>query len=572
MSYIAIGSVRETNGIIGIRLLDPDNMSMKDIPLSDIDYYSNRNGGICNINKDKRGKIHWKQGAADRYPIIDKLTNTVQNKESVIILGVATSNLQKYYKICNYLGQTTTIQNASLVEYGKKYKLANGKVVKKQGTEFISAIEGQLPEIDTQVQYKFKHDLHYMEINMPFINKPEIEIAETTPDGKLIMDIRSIEVKPASSALAIKKITLSKYIKNIRYGLFSSLPNLEEVVIKASDAALWDTAFIGLKRLKRVTIEGVSAVGMSVFEGLDQLEKVEFTQPIKYINSGMFKGCKSLDISGIISEGTIAIGTKAFFNNKKIERLVLPSSIREIKHNSFEGCSNLKEIYCKTEVIDISSGGRYQDKKFLDNMQPIILYCSRHLIIDGKLGPNVKVVYYEDGERERKIDKKIVKSNLMGMKLSASEVIRGANDIADAIVACSQTEVTNMMMDLTNQLLTNDRAYYSNGTYDLGGFKVNLSMRTVNGMSKAKKIKMQGKFIVLMGPNIIFIPCDQIILKHYLKNFGHYNLYIEPAYAKSKYIKSIDISDTGLIRLIYQKPSGEVASITIKKFQIDEDN
>lgn len=575
MPYLAIGSVREENGTIGIRLFNPDNVTLKDIPLNDVEYYMQRNGGIRNISIDKKGKIQWKQGSVDRYPIIDKMAKELRNENSVIVISVADTGSQKYYQVCNYTGTVTTISDNQLIAYGKKYKIANCKVVKKQGKEFIQSIEGQIPEINTKPTFSFRRDRGYMEVYMPFILSPELEIKEMTPEGALILNLKYLTVKPATSALSIRKLILSKYVKDITSGLFISMPNLEEIIIKAPDALIYDNAFMGLKKLKRVYIEGVTASGVSIFEGDEALEKVDFGTPMRYINSMAFKGCVNLDVSTVLLDGVKEIGSKAFYKNKKLEHLVIPKSVTTVAYNAFERCSGLIRVDCMTNILRIPANySKQTGKKLLENMQPIDMYCNRSTVIDGAIAPNVKVIYREDGEQEKQLQRKKMKAGMLGVQTDFTKILNRGKDIADILLAVPQQDVTNMVQDMVNQVLKlHDMCVTSySGSYDLSGFKVELRIEfSGSHILSARKVKNVGKFIVAMGNTLVFIPCDQVILKHHLSTpANNYNPRITVESAPSKYIKSVDISDNGLIRLIYQDKAGKVTQREITTYVIPD--
>ena len=44
-----------------------------------------KDSGVVNLDYNSKGLIHWKQGAIERYPLIDKVNKAVKNQENMII-------------------------------------------------------------------------------------------------------------------------------------------------------------------------------------------------------------------------------------------------------------------------------------------------------------------------------------------------------------------------------------------------------------------------------------------------------------------------------------------------------
>lgn len=554
MSIYAIGVVREQSGEVKLRLIAPDKLKCIDIPMNDIQFYMSKNEGIKNLGYNKKGELQWKQGSAERYPIIDMISGTVKNNNSVIVLGVADTGTQKYYKICNYLGQITTVKANDLIEYGKIHGISNCKIVKKGNTEYISAIEGSLEELDTKPKFKIDTDLSCMIIHIPFLISDELVIPEVI-NGRPIFDIESIKVTPESSALSIKKLTMSKYIKKIVIGLFTSLRNLEEINILGDGVTVYDNTFTLLPNLRKVHFKSIKDSGANIFSGLKNLEEVECDKPMSYINSGTFLNCPIFKVESILKEGVRLIGTKAFAGNKMTQHLVIPSTITNITDNAFEKNKALEDVDVKTEILQINTNSRGESKGLFAELGKINMYVNKNCIIDeDKVASNVNIIRREASIRDKLVDRQIQKSNILGVSLEVDKIIRKPSEIADALITAPQREITNAIQDLINMKLHDERAWRIGQEYNLSGFKVHLELGGCPGLYTAKKMRDIGKYIVLTGKNIIFYPVDRELLRHYLLTKCYeYSPEIRPAYAESKYLKSVDIGNDGSIRLIYEK-------------------
>ncbi len=584
MPYIAVGTVREQSGMIGLRLIDIDTLRMADISMGEVSYYNSRNGGISNIAIDKKGNLQWKQGVAERYPIIDKMTNQIRNSDSVIVLGVADTGTNKYYRICNLEGKAAMVEAAQLINYGKEHKIANCKISKKAGKEFISSIGGEISEIQTKPTWKFNRDFGYMELYMPFITSDTLRIPEVTSDGVIIEGVTSFVIKPASSGYVIKKLILSKNIKDIKYGLFTSMPNLEEVEVLGEDVLVYDKAFIGLKKLKHVKFNTIKASGVEIFEGLKELESVTAKKQMPIIGTATFSGCKSLDINSVLTDGVIGIRSKAFFNCKKSQYINLPSTLRNIRHNAFDGCENLREINCLTSILNIEE---YLAYKSLDTMRHFLegiirsdtpikdvprikFYVKKNALIEGAIGRNVDVIRLEGTKDDKSLEKKIQKSNMIGLNLDPSKLVSSPKDISNILLATNQEDINRMIVELVDWLFKYKEMKYANKKFDLKGFKVSMQLARCKGFDRTKKIENLGKFLLLRGPRLVFIPLDRGILINHINRTrkSHSEGMIQPISVNAKYIKSIDILDNGCIRLIYQDTDGVISVNTLDQFEI----
>lgn len=575
MPYYAIGCVRETSGKTAIRLINTDNLIVNDIKLNEIPLYSKLNGGIHNIEVSKRGEIKWKQGAVKRYPIIDKMNNTIRNGETVVVLGVTSIDDIKYYKVSNLYGNTTTVKDSELIAYGEKYGIANCKVVTRYKKKYIASIDKSIPELESKPKWRFNYELKTLEVEIPILLSDELVIPESTPNGKLIMDITSIIIKPVSSGLLIKKLVISKHIKDINYGLFYSMPNLEEIDIRAKDATLYGSAFIRLKKLRKLHLNGVEAMGNSICEGLKNLEEVSSDSPIKYIANSAFSGCKKLDITYLFKEGLEQIDSKAF-KTTPVTSLIFPSTLRTIAYSSFDECKDLKHINCLSEILYLkASSNKQRAEGCFARLNNIKMEVKVNTTISGKLAGNVQLVYKEKTKEDEALLKKIRKSNFLGININPDQLLINCTDIANAVIASPQEDITRAVTDLVTSSIGDRVRAVEYKDYVIGCFKVRLKY-TSSGDKKIKKVKNIGKYIVLMGKYLTFVPVDKMLLYNYFLNIPNIaptnQAVIQPQVAESKYIKSVDILDNGTIRLIYQDTKGNIQLGMLDFYAIHKDN
>lgn len=151
---IAIAQIVDNReSLIGFRLLNTDGKSgqYKDIPLqaliSALTSHSIQVDNLSAIN----GQIAGTQGSIERLPKIQRtqsgyiLLSAKENKNPLTIINKLGD---EGYTVANYLGAIKPMRTDETVAYSKTYGISNGKVVTKNGIEFISAINGAYDEVE----------------------------------------------------------------------------------------------------------------------------------------------------------------------------------------------------------------------------------------------------------------------------------------------------------------------------------------------------------------------------------------------------------------------------------------
>jgi len=144
MRIYLIALVETVNGLM-YRLIDENNpKDVKNYPeVSIIHALSSGAAKIQNV-KVENGKVVGTNGSLERYPRIG-LNGKLKNKPSMIILNQI-GNVG--YTVCDYKGVIKKFPTQEVVEYAKKYDIANGKLVSRDNVEFISSITGGYEVVD----------------------------------------------------------------------------------------------------------------------------------------------------------------------------------------------------------------------------------------------------------------------------------------------------------------------------------------------------------------------------------------------------------------------------------------
>lgn len=137
MGIICIAVLLKNDKKVGYRLYDKQSNFTKDIPFESIVKGLANGVEVENIKLTDKGEVEFTAGSEDRYAKAAVDYNEIVNKPLVVL---AKSEDKTKFKVINYKGIVKTISNEELLKYGKRFGLANAKIVSKDGKEFISAI------------------------------------------------------------------------------------------------------------------------------------------------------------------------------------------------------------------------------------------------------------------------------------------------------------------------------------------------------------------------------------------------------------------------------------------------
>ena len=158
-----------------------------------------------------------------------------------------------------------------------------------------------------------------------------------------------------SNCHKLKKVKLSKNIKEIHALIFERCENLESIEIPVGVEAIGMDAFEGCSALREVIGgENVRTIESNAFRNCTSLEKVGFDAgKIVKIGYDAFALCKNLcgrfDFASLES-----VGARAFRDCKKIEAISLSDEVKQIKNEAFLNCKGLTEFVlpAKLEVLE----------------------------------------------------------------------------------------------------------------------------------------------------------------------------------------------------------------------------
>lgn len=325
MSIIAIANISNGVNTIGFRLLDTDTKEIKDVPIDSILHVlSSGTVQIDNLGVSG-GKVIGTNGSIDRLTKIVK-GRVVGNAPLVIINQIGDQG----YTVTDFKGCILTLRNEDVIKYSKQQGIANGKVVEKDGKQFISSINGE-----------------YKKIIINDTDKPTIEQIEranlklqTLGQPYRITEAAGIEVLDKD----ITSIKILDLVLKISAHAFSGCDKLTHVELPSRLRVIGDKAFKGCSSLETIDIPlTVCRIGFGAFYGCTSLKEISLPISLRVIDTMAFAECHSLATVNT-SINIERIGDSAFKNCKSLRSIVLPSGITYLGEDVFSGCSSLKEV------------------------------------------------------------------------------------------------------------------------------------------------------------------------------------------------------------------------------------
>ncbi|MEG2085408.1 MAG: leucine-rich repeat domain-containing protein [Clostridia bacterium] len=187
------------------------------------------------------------------------------------------------------------------------------------------------------------------------------------PSDDIIIEGNAYEIE-SWSAFKDSQVEIDDYLKTITsditiYGrlieknsVFTfSLMGYEGVsgygVAKGKQAA--DATYLEIPAMhKGIPVVIIQSEG---FQGLTNLEKIDFPDTIEHINKRAFSGCSKLEMVKLPFNLKI-LGDEAFYGCDSLKSIAFPDSLRTIRYKSFADCSGLQTISLnKVETIEAAA-------------------------------------------------------------------------------------------------------------------------------------------------------------------------------------------------------------------------
>ena len=245
MMYCIAVIVDEKGKELGFRLLDTkligqaNTEKVKNFPVKTVlDRLKTDPKAVANLSV-KDGKVVGSNGVLDRYTKISADNQLVSEPRMVILFRTDSG-----FIVTDGFGNVTSVNEKGALELNKKAPVANGKIVTKDGKEFISSIVGEYPFIEAKKKAEVKQsEILYISSSdtiAQMVEKVEKHIAN--PNFRIIGKLEYEQSFQLLSRLFVKngledylKTNDSKsLIKGIGYLKDKAIPALKRICDKKS--------------------------------------------------------------------------------------------------------------------------------------------------------------------------------------------------------------------------------------------------------------------------------------------------------------------------------------------------
>lgn len=235
---VAIATIRSNNEIIGVRLLDPSSKQVIDVDINDLKY-NLKSGKLYLDNLVLRHEtLIATNGSIDRLPILE--SGMLASEPRLTVLNKISD---VGYTMVDYKGTILKLTTEDAIKAAKKYGLANGKLVAREGKCFIAPIKGAYTVVPLTKTTDEEHRDLLSKARIVYGDVVEVQhgyvilrknnrLAVAGRDGKLLTDFKyeKIEIIDERTAIVTEDLLKGKKLYSFLYGKevspFSTVHNL----------------------------------------------------------------------------------------------------------------------------------------------------------------------------------------------------------------------------------------------------------------------------------------------------------------------------------------------------------
>lgn len=173
----------------------------------------------------------------------------------------------------------------------------------------------------------------------------------------------------AFKSCGLKEITFSAKLETIGEFAFTECANLTRFNWNNTQAKIYSNAFskCGVNELTISSYLNFDSESHSFFSKCSQLKKVTIEEMTKLPNS-IFQGCQALE-TVTLTQGIIEIENGAFSNCTSLNQIALPDSLKIIEQGAFSRCTSLAQISLPPSLEKIGQNAF----SFCDGLTSVIL-------------------------------------------------------------------------------------------------------------------------------------------------------------------------------------------------------
>lgn len=360
MRAIIIAVMVQNKQIVKLRLLGLDEkLDINKMPTETIDvtpqqlYTAMKNMQIDIVNAHiKHGKLSGYGAQLSRYANIDTHGNLIGKSPLVVIGQLKSEGSLVGYLVSDYNGKVAKASIADTLQYSNNNGIANGKVVTRDGKEYISAIVDSYETIElpkkTKEEFKiwtieeFKnymdsHGLHYRIEGSTLYYVDDTIQTLVVPDG--IVTILQLKEKVETSDAKnsnISIIVLPKSFRTMESYALQNLPKLHKIIFHP-DIEYIDFSIIQYENNGNISFnipKGIKVIdGHNNVEGKLNVDYSKYTQLEQIRNS-----CSSIEVEG----DTIDVGhptsiSRSFTGiHTPLKKIVIPTELERISDSFYD--------------------------------------------------------------------------------------------------------------------------------------------------------------------------------------------------------------------------------------------
>lgn len=384
MSMIALANISDGVKTIGFRIMNIETRQVKDVSYGSVyNALINNTAEIVNLEVDGNMLVG-SNGSIDRLPKI--VNGQLIGKSPLLVINQISEDV---YTVVDFKGDVEEMPLDMVIDYAKAHGIANGKIVNKDGTEFISPIKGEYPkkyiEKDSQSDEDIIAKVRDVNLRLQVLDQP-YRVTESLGIKLLRVDIqkiaivdlvRRIDAETFQYCGQLESVKLPKNLKTIGSRAFYSCKELKEVIMPHGLENIGEFAFAECRALKTIelpdtikkidegafTYTGLVALkmplnlqhmGERVFANCMELVSIDMTSKLRTLPTGTFTYCIRLS-SVRLPEGLAHIAPSAFLGCMELGHIEFPQSLTTIGSRAFSSCVKLNNIYIPKTVKTIGS-------------------------------------------------------------------------------------------------------------------------------------------------------------------------------------------------------------------------
>ncbi len=463
MSIYVISTIKRNHSLVGMRLFSEDTRTVVNTRIEQVIQYIKDGKDIRNLSL-RNEEIDWVQGAIDRYPVIEADSlQVLENKNSLIVLGYRVNDAsgEYIYSVANYIGQVVEIDEAKLIQYAEQYQLANCKLVSKSGSKkYIASLGGELKQLTSEVVWEYDNYYRELTCRLPDVDVNKLIIPSRIKGDKVVYPCE-IVVTPLNKANNVTHIKMSNGIEMLSGKLFTPFTRLRYLDIDCNINFIGDSFkhnyYLEEIRIKQMN-DGI--IPRHLFRDLVNLKRITVDGCIVEIRNSAFRGCKGLDVQGILKEGLIVIDDRAF-EKCGMEEIEFPKSLSIIDITALDNCKNLRKVVFNSSKLDIKDNRHIEKEKMtplLHGCGNVDLYIPFGTHIKDMVGTNVTVHESQPTSGDLRAKKIEQKASIIGVDVSAHKIAQTPSEVLGILTSITEDDwkklVNEMLRDTKNGVKT----------------------------------------------------------------------------------------------------------------------